>query len=511
MAFLSILFAGNGDGITRENAEAPDYFVDLNLDQIIDAITAGRDEYELKPFFYTPVNDLDMIVYRQEVMQDLENKALFEGMTAFAQKMSLMRNYLAQAEKLFYTYQKESWFVDAIGLYCEAVNGLAQNLAVSDIKSRGLLAFREYITEYVASSRFKSLVDGMTKVKVDLSGVRYCLLIRGNNVRVRKYDSEIDYGAEVLETFEKFKQGVVKDYRVKFHEWPEMNHVEAQILDLVAQLYPDVFHNLDSFCKENSDYLDPTVGTFDREIQFYLAYLEYLETFKRKGLKFCYPNVTKTSKEVFDYEGFDLALAYKLNSEGSPIVCNDFYLKGKERIIVVTGPNQGGKTTFARTFGQLHYLASLGCPVPGREAQLFLFDRMFTHFEKEESINNLRGKLEDEMIRIHEILDQATPDSIILINEIFTSTTLKDAIFLSEKIMERIIQLDLLCVWVTFIDELASLDEKVVSMASTVTPENPTVRTFKIVRKPADGLAYALSIAEKYRLTYELIKERLVA
>jgi len=507
MTFHGILFEKKEDSIKNETLEAPVFFVDLNLDQIIDAVTAGKQEYNLKPFFYTPLNEVDAIKYRHEIFRDLESKNLFESIKSFAQKMRSMREHLAQASKLHYKYQKERWFLETIEIYCDAVNCLVHDLSLADLKSRGFLALREYVMSYANSERFRSLLAETKKLFDDLSAVKYCMLIKDGSIKVRKQESEIDYSADVEETFEKFKQGAVKDYRVKFLTGADMDHVEAAVLDLVARLYPDIFLNLDNYCAKNANYLDDTIGVFDREIEFYVAYLEYVTIFERAGLKFCYPQISNKSKEVYDYEGFDLALAYKL--EKSSVVCNDFYLKGKERIFVVSGPNQGGKTTFARTFGQLHYLASIGCPVPGREAQLFLFDKLFTHFEKEEDIKNLRGKLEDDLVRIYDILNQSTTNSIIVINEIFTSTTLKDGIFLGKKVMEKIIQLDLPCVWVTFIDELASFGEQTVSMVSTVVPENPALRTYKIVRRPADGLAYAIAIAEKYRLTYDSLKERI--
>jgi hypothetical protein len=509
MTFHSILFARIEDSVKKETLEAPDFFVDLNLDQVIEAITEGRQEYDLQPYFYTSLHDIDAIMYRHEVMRDLEDKVLFEHIRSFAHKMRIMREYLAQADKLSYKYQKERYFLDAVAMYCDAVTDLVHNVSLVDVQSHGFLAFRTYITDYASSECFTSLLTETKKLQADLSTVKYCLLIKGNSITVCKYDSESDYSADVEETFAKFKQGAVKDYRVKFRNWAHMDHVEAQILELVAKLYSDIFVHLDDYCARSRKYLDETLATFDREIQFYVAYLEYIVRIKRGGLKFCYPHISSTSKEVYDYEGFDLALAYKLISEDSSVICNDFSLKGQERIVVVTGPNQGGKTTFARTFGQLHYLASIGCPVPGREAHLFLLDRLFTHFEKEETIADLRGKLQDDLVRIHHILEQATSNSIIILNEIFTSTTVDDALFLSKKILEQLIHLDALCVCVTFIDELASLSEQTVSMVSTVVPDNPAVRTFKIVRRPADGLAYALAIAEKYRLTYDDIKERL--
>jgi DNA mismatch repair protein MutS len=529
MSFMSILFSESTDSMSAQHAEMPPFFVDLNLDQIVNSITAHWAEYDLKQFFYVSLSNVDAVRYRQDVFHDLENLVLLEQINHFAEQMRTVRRNHILADKLYYQFHKKAWFLCAAEIYCDAVKRFSADISSTPFKSSGFLAFREYLANYVAGVHFTSFADQADTLKADLAKVKYRVLIKDNAFTVQNYMAEIDYSAKIEETFKKFKQGAVRDYKVKYDSLPqEMNNIESQILDFVAQLNPELFSRLDNFCTRYANlpthkgtsgqagFIDETIAVFDREIHFYIAYLEHIEKFKHNksyqpagGLQFCYPNVDSTTKEIYSYEGFDLALAQKLIGDNATIVCNDFYLKDKERIIVVTGPNQGGKTTFARTFGQLHYLASIGCPVPGREAKLFLFDQIFSQFESAEKVENLRGKLEDDLRRVHSILERATSRSILIMNEIFNSTTLQDVSYLNSKVMKRIVELDLLCVWVTFVDELTLFSEQTVSMTSTIVPENPALRTFKVVRRSADGLAYALAIAEKYRLTYNRIKERI--
>lgn len=507
--FESILFLDASEYARSDNGEAPACFPDLNLDQVAQEIAADWQPYNLMPFFYTPLRDVSTITYRHEVMQDLEKGPLIESVRAFSDRMRRMRRYLERSDKSYYKYEKEGWFLAAVDAYCEALEGIQQEVSRYALGSRGMREFREFLGEYLGSSKYTKLLASARKLKIDLAGIFYCLHIDGNRITVRNYENEADYSTVIEETFDRFRRGAVRDYRLRFPKEMALNHVEGQILDRVALLNPEIFAALDSFCQERADYCDQTVARFDREIQFYVAYLAYINKLRRLGLSFCYPVLSTTSKEVSAHNCFDLALASKFAKAETLVVRNDFFLTSSERMFVVSGPNQGGKTTFARMFGQVHYLASLGCPVPGTDAQLFLCDQILTHFEKQEDINTLRGKLQDDLIRIREILEKVTPSSVVIMNEIFASTTLKDALYLSRNVISQLSERDALAVCVSFLSELASLNDKTVSVVSLIDPRDPAIRTYKLERMPADGLAYALALAEKYRVTYDALKERI--
>ena len=502
---LSILF--DRDLRSWPRLESGDFIVDLHLDEIAAWILAGRDVNQLRDYLFAPCPDVRAIKYRQAVFQDLEAPAVAGAVRNFGEAMSLVRMRLARAAKSRFDHERERWLLEAADLYAATVETLANALAVAELRSDGLSAIVDHLMQCLASDRFVRLRSDAGATKEALDAVVYRVRVSKGKVTVSGFRDEPDYGAEILATFERFR---VSDVKPPVFEAPPaggLDHVEGAILAGVAQVHPAAFAALARFAADHANFLDPTIGRFDREVQLFLAFRERIESLAPRGLAFCYPEVSDGPGETLALATYDLALAAKPGER--TIMPNDLRLRAEERLLVVTGPNQGGKTTFARAIGQLHHLARIGFPVPGTVARVGLVDAIHTHFERSEDLRALAGKLESDLARIHEILTRATRRGLLLMNESFSSTTVDDALFLNELVLHEAGARGMLAVVVTFLDELATLTPTTVSMVGAVDPMDPAHRTFRFERRPADGLAYAIAIARKHDLTYERVKERI--
>ena len=142
MTFPSILYRHAHADLAIEPTERPEFFHDLNIDRLVAGVT-GKDEYDLKPFFYLQLGDVGEIAYRQEVIKDLEDPGLFERIGAFAERMQEVRSHLRAVEEAYYCLHKQGWLLDAAAVYCAAVRQLTADLTETELRSRVFREFRE--------------------------------------------------------------------------------------------------------------------------------------------------------------------------------------------------------------------------------------------------------------------------------------------------------------------------------------------------------------------------------
>lgn len=512
MSVRSILFGTVEDAGDPGGAE-PEYFRDLNLDQVARAVAEAAGSPDVAPYLHRPLHDPAQVVHRQRIFRDLEDPAVLAVAERFTASMARTRTRLDALARRKHPPQADRWFLEIVLDYTAAVEGLGEGLDAAGVASPGLRTLRDDIAALAASAPFNELREGAARLRDRLGEVRYDLLLRGDQVSVAAHDEDgrFDYAERVLAEFERFRQQPPRAAPVDRAPVYGLDAVEAGVLDLVTELFPRLFGDLAAFRAAHRDFVSADIVRADRELRFCLGYASFLAPVREAGLPTCYPAVSSTGKELLGLDVYDLALAAKSAGRAGRVVTNDLRLDGNERVLVVSGPNQGGKTTLARTFGQLHHLAALGCPVPGREVRILLPDRIFTHFGRREAVGGLASKLEEELLRLREILGRATPRSVIVLNETFSSTTFGDARVLSESVLDSIVRLDAPCLWVSFVHELSLLSPTAVSMVSTVADDDRTTRTYKVVRRAADGRAHALALAERHGLTGAQITERMRA
>ena len=463
----------------------------------------------LRTLFARAPGDLETVRLRQQVARDLGRDDLAAVLRAFQAAMAAMRESMRRADRSTGRIEAQAWWLEAVQAYCDALDALQSGLDAARPRADLLLRLRGELARHRAGAGFAELARDAARLRRDLGSLRYAVRIDGDQVTVLRDPLQSDFSAQVAGTFARFRQGEVRDFRMRVADKAWMNQVESAIGERVARLYPELFERIEAFCRRHADFADARWLRLDRELPFYLLWWDFLHGLRERGAASCLPELSGESGDMAATDARDLALAVQDAGPHSPWVGNDFALRADERLVVVTGPNHGGKTSFARMFGQLHHIAALGLPVAAARARLALADRVLTHFERAEDLSTRRGKLQDDLLRMRAIVEQAGAHSVVVLNEVFSSTSLDDAVWLGRRMMDRLRASGCRCVFVTFLDELARFDARTVSLVAQVDPADPTVRSYKLLRRPADGKAHARALAARYRLSREWLLRRI--
>ena len=247
------------------------------------------------------------------------------------------------------------------------------------------------------------------------------------------------------------------------------------------------------------------------ELVFYTRWAEYIEKQQRKGWRFCKPEVRpeKEGPAGMEAEGF---YNLKLIDSASPetAVPNDLTFDADKRVYVLTGANRGGKTTATQAVGQLFILAQGGIRVPAARFRYDPADSVLTHFPADEDRTLDLGRLGEECRRFRELFVRCTADSLLLLNETFSTTSFEEGYFIAADAVRAILGRDCRTIYNTHMHKLAQDLDTVVNTdggrgraVSLVAETKGREHSFRMVIAPPEGQSYARDIAEKYGVTYE--------
>ncbi len=487
----------------------PSFYLDLNLNQVIDRICRDWGADTASFYYYFPANAA-CEDYRREIYEDIRDGGCFKGLCRFLTDMQARSEAACKKEEVREKMQKAAWHMKEILCYCEAVEKLYQELDQLTLGSKGMIAFRAYLQQYLASAEFKDMREKAAAIRDSLMGFRLRVVYENDRMTVTLGETEGAYDKFLRESFPERKQ----EMEELLGNSVSLSELESELVRILQKQSPAIFKSLWKFYRSYGDYASQTLLRFASEIRFYLSFYRFAEQMGEKGFSFARPCYHRAEMSA---EGlYDLALACGRGEEHE-IVSNDFRYGQGERIFVLTGPNQGGKTTFARSLGQLVYFTKMGLDVPARSAQMFRFTELLTHFSVEESVETGRGKLKEELVRLAPMMELVRNASgaagereycgFVIINELFTTAANYDACIMGKRVLEHFLSEGCMGIYVTHLKELAKERGGIVSLRAMVDPLGR--RNFHIARGEALESAGAVNQVRKYRLTYEELKRRL--
>lgn len=495
---------------------------ELGLNEIFDLKNS-----ELSDFFTA---DPDVIAYRQAVISDMMNIPELKDMLGRVQPILddilELQRLEADSSSVGDSYL---YSITEIELYVSCIDALREGFSkISDrLESPAFRQLSDYISELSASEYYLELVKRLTALSSRVREVRSITVgvnldreLRPESAGVISINSEQFKSGKMLDkilrmSFKNDAYTCIADL-TPFGKGQSENRQEA-LIGAFNSAIEDVFKAsvrgwrsiVGDYVLDNTDFLLKLAP----EIEFVSRAVELLHRLTDvKGEKITVPITAPIEEKAFSAKGIynpRVALAVE-----DAMVLNDVEFDDNARIYVITGPNRGGKSVITVAVGAAQAMYQLGLPVAAESARISAVDGIFTHFPEGADDTIDKGRLGEECARLGEIFEDASGDSMILLDESLSSTGAYEASYIASEILSGFAVLGCRGIFSTHLHELAAnipeINARSKEMGGVMTDTlvagiEEGERSFKIYRAKPDGKSYARDIADKYGLSFESI------
>lgn len=284
---------------------------------------------------------------------------------------------------------------------------------------------------------------------------------------------------------------------------PDLKEKEALILqaeEKCGELEYELFTEIREIVKEQIPRLQALAKT--------VSELDVLQCFAQvsEERRYVKPQFS-TDRKVVVKDGRHPVVEKVLNAQ--EYVPNDCFMDSEREILLITGPNMSGKSTYMRQIALTAILAQIGCYVPAAEAVLPIFDQVFTRIGAADDLISGQSTFMVEMLEAKNAITNATQNSLILFDEIGRGTSTYDGMALAQAIIEYIhTNIGAKTLFSTHYHELTVLDDELKKLknvhVSAIEHNGKLVFLHKIKEGPADK-SYGIHVAELAELPKELI------
>lgn len=523
-----------------------DYISNLEVSSVSE-LMCPRNQYFCTQILKELCDDADIIKYRQDAIDDFINiKTLLP--TLYSTITDMLTNDRANVHNIesVQSFTALNGQIAALDCYIECIDRLHEFYCKNkdSIKSEAITKLFSHFEDIYSSDDYSHIKECMAELHKAVDN-----RVRSVTVAIN-FDEEmlpvsagiVDYSTvpagikpsvfdRIIYRGAKFPETIVKGKLYTKYIPTKTVTNETDINEVDKALFNELERITDRYIRTLSDAMATyrkigfeEIYALETQLDFYSGVVRFIESAAARGIEMCRPEILPADKRYCEIKGlFDVAFYKRISAINHDktgdklIVRNDIIFDDSARFYILTGANNGGKTTFVRAVGICQLLSQAGLYAPARECKISLCDYIYTNFPKEEEVGINSSRFTTEIKEFKEISKTITNQSLLLMNESIQSTTPKECVEIASELVKIFAIIGARGVFATHLTDIARMcdeinkDEDIRSKLLSIVmaaDEETGERKYKIVKGLPTEHSFAKTVFDKYGIDISYIRKK---